>query len=621
MKSLIKLFNDWEIQLLVLLSFTLQLFLFFAGSLRRHWTNMFLRFSIWMAYLGADMVAVFALGYLSRHVGSTTAGRDTLGRAQPLAFFWAPFLLVHLGGQDTITAFSMEDNNLWLRHSLNMVVQVVLTTYILWMSIGRHNMQLLISGIFIFAAGVIKYGERIWSLKYGSMESLESSTGNQYMQQLARSVDVDAGYPRTVCTGLRSMPRVHQVFTSRSSDIDMDESRLDDDELFKLVGFELGMLHNDLYTKAVVLRTRTGIILRCISQITVIVAFVTFLVSGNKHSYHRADIAVTYSLFIGGFFLDFCAIFISLRSPWTWLWLKARGCNMLARFSWFLFSNDAIGWSEKRTLRSIVAGQYNLRGWLVHTEQPRSFFSPLMMTVRKSLTLCGAQEDKIFWLSKILGWEYAKGDKIVKHLQSKMYGRWYFAYATPRSVWNEYEKIMEYIQGFVGQPKNSELNDFGNMLVYMHIQTEAHLREDLFSDVESTVCRQLSRYMMYLLVTHPSLLALDTSAVATLDLWRAAANYKCSSYAGDFWERINPWSSSTEALQDLVDFWVWVIMYAAAKSRSEMHAALLARGSGELLTFVWLILAHLKWRDLSGLSWFRKMDHKEFNRTGVFGQG
>uniref|UniRef100_A0A0Q3P1P9 DUF4220 domain-containing protein n=2 Tax=Setaria italica TaxID=4555 RepID=A0A0Q3P1P9_SETIT len=336
----------------------------------------------------------------------------------------------------------------------------------------------------------------------------------------------------------------------------------------------------------------------------------------NKHSYHRADIAVTYSLFIGGFFLDFCAIFISLRSPWTWLWLKARGCNMLARFSWFLFSNDAIGWSEKRTLRSIVAGQYNLRGWLVHTEQPRSFFSPLMMTVRKSLTLCGAQEDKIFWLSKILGWEYAKGDKIMECLQSKMYGRWYSTGAI-RSVWDEHDNIMECIQGFVGQRKKSEPNDFGYMLVYMHIQTEAHLREDLLSHVESTVCRQLSRYMMYLLVTHPSLLPLDTSAVATLDWWRAAAASEGMSRL----ERMNPWLSSTEALKELVDFWVWVIMYAAAKSRSEMHAALLARGSGELLTFVWLMMAHhLKTGDFSDLSIFRKIDHRDFTAIGVFGQ-
>ena len=121
MENLVRLYYDWEIQLLVLLCFAIQLFLFFTGGLRRHNIKLHVRLSIWLAYLGADMVAVYALGYLSRH-----------GDAHPLAFFWAPFLLVHLGGQDTITAFAMEDNSLWLRHLLNLAVQVFLAAYVFW---------------------------------------------------------------------------------------------------------------------------------------------------------------------------------------------------------------------------------------------------------------------------------------------------------------------------------------------------------------------------------------------------------------------------------------------------------------------------------------------------------
>ena len=85
--NLVKLFNDWEIQLLVLLSFAIQIFLFFTGGLRRYGTNVLISLSIWIAYLGADTVAVYALGYLSRQEED----------AHSLAFFWAPFLLIHLG--------------------------------------------------------------------------------------------------------------------------------------------------------------------------------------------------------------------------------------------------------------------------------------------------------------------------------------------------------------------------------------------------------------------------------------------------------------------------------------------------------------------------------------------
>ncbi|KAM0997012.1 hypothetical protein ACFX13_007009 [Malus domestica] len=43
---------------------------------------------------------------------------------------WAPFLLVHLGGPDTITAYALEDNELWLRHLLCLVVQVGVAFFI-----------------------------------------------------------------------------------------------------------------------------------------------------------------------------------------------------------------------------------------------------------------------------------------------------------------------------------------------------------------------------------------------------------------------------------------------------------------------------------------------------------
>uniref|UniRef100_A0A0A9AD51 Uncharacterized protein n=1 Tax=Arundo donax TaxID=35708 RepID=A0A0A9AD51_ARUDO len=39
MEIFVRLFNEWEIQLLVLLSFMLQAFLFFAGGLRRRTSN------------------------------------------------------------------------------------------------------------------------------------------------------------------------------------------------------------------------------------------------------------------------------------------------------------------------------------------------------------------------------------------------------------------------------------------------------------------------------------------------------------------------------------------------------------------------------------------------------
>ena len=38
--------------------------------------------------------------------------------------FWAPFLLLHLGGLDSITAYSLQDSELGRRHLLGLVIQV-----------------------------------------------------------------------------------------------------------------------------------------------------------------------------------------------------------------------------------------------------------------------------------------------------------------------------------------------------------------------------------------------------------------------------------------------------------------------------------------------------------------
>ena len=110
MEDIKELWNDWEIQSLILVSFGLQVFLFLVADVRRHCVSRIPSSLLWLAYMTADSVAVFALGHLA-----ASAPRHQL------LLFWAPFVLLHLGGQDTITAFSIEDNELWKRHLLTQV--------------------------------------------------------------------------------------------------------------------------------------------------------------------------------------------------------------------------------------------------------------------------------------------------------------------------------------------------------------------------------------------------------------------------------------------------------------------------------------------------------------------
>uniref|UniRef100_J3LB47 DUF4220 domain-containing protein n=1 Tax=Oryza brachyantha TaxID=4533 RepID=J3LB47_ORYBR len=77
MAALIQLWNDWELQALVLLSFMLQVFIFFSGGLRQRSTNSALRILVWLAYLVADFIAVYALGQLSRQKNRCKRSRAT----------------------------------------------------------------------------------------------------------------------------------------------------------------------------------------------------------------------------------------------------------------------------------------------------------------------------------------------------------------------------------------------------------------------------------------------------------------------------------------------------------------------------------------------------------------
>uniref|UniRef100_M8BWP2 DUF4220 domain-containing protein n=1 Tax=Aegilops tauschii TaxID=37682 RepID=M8BWP2_AEGTA len=216
---IVQLFNDWEIELLILLSLALQLFIFFFGGLRRRNNHMLLQLPLWLAYLAADSVAIYALGYLSRHLPTTTTNNDHAmsNQTQLLKVLWAPFLLVHLGGQDTLTAFSIEDNELWLRHMLNLIVQVSLVLYVLCKSVAAYD-RITVLVIFVFITGIINYVERIWALKQGSKKSLKGSSHIEVVQsrEVQQEVGTEFTYPTIVKGALDCQQHVKHLFAKQT---------------------------------------------------------------------------------------------------------------------------------------------------------------------------------------------------------------------------------------------------------------------------------------------------------------------------------------------------------------------------------------------------------------------
>jgi hypothetical protein len=116
--------------------------------------------------LTADSVAIFVLGHLTFHAN---------GPQHQLLFFWAPFVLLHLGGQDTLTALSLQDNDLWTRHLLGLVTQVAAAGYVV-SRISWPDRRLLAAMILMFFSGCFKYAERTLCLYRASPTRLTESS-------------------------------------------------------------------------------------------------------------------------------------------------------------------------------------------------------------------------------------------------------------------------------------------------------------------------------------------------------------------------------------------------------------------------------------------------------------
>ena len=159
-----ELWNVWEIHCLVLISLFLQVFLFLFAGLRRRSASPVLHTVVWLAYLSADSVAIFVLGHLA--VYASQPGHQLMS-------FWAPFMLIHLGGQDTITALSRKDNELWKRHLLILASQVAVAGYVVAM-VSWPDGRLMAAMVLMFLSGCFKYAERALCLYLASPEKLRS---------------------------------------------------------------------------------------------------------------------------------------------------------------------------------------------------------------------------------------------------------------------------------------------------------------------------------------------------------------------------------------------------------------------------------------------------------------
>ncbi|XP_040382818.1 uncharacterized protein LOC121055160 [Oryza brachyantha] len=322
-----ELWNEWEIQVLVLVSFSLQVFLLLFSGTRKRTTSKFLRILLWLAYLSADTVAIFVLGHLTLHING--------GLRHGLVLFWAPFMLLHLGGQETMTAFSMEDNTLWKRHLLDLGVQVGLAAYVVGKQWQGDNEHLLAPMVLMFISGTIKYAGRISALMFvaqltsrGDIVLMINNRPRSYQHitdykhlvlEANRRMFPSMVFLLDIESGVAYRHIIYEYLTRNLLSIVEMERRVQ--VCYKLTELQLSMVYDNLYTKLGVHFEReewlNGWVLQLVtfgSTFTALFLFAWADIRGNLFNYNRADIIVSYILLGGGVILEALSICIVISS-------------------------------------------------------------------------------------------------------------------------------------------------------------------------------------------------------------------------------------------------------------------------------------------------------------------
>ncbi|KAF3333241.1 hypothetical protein FCM35_KLT00932 [Carex littledalei] len=402
MESWKRFWNFEEIRILVVASLCLQFGLVFLSPWRKRSARKPLIILLWSFYQVADYIAVLALSDILK--------KQNEGGGGDLTTFWAPFFLLHLGGPDTITSYSIEDNELWLRHTIGLAVQSSIAFMVILELLAIP--RLFVAAAFVFITGFVKYAERTLALRSASMDQLRDSlvegpdpgpNYSKFMEQYVRQREAgQSGYVKK-----KNEARQLELPSNRSGNINNDvklivdayrffkrfkpiavdlmltflERRMSQTylwrsnalEAFKIVEIELSFLYDVFHTKAIHIRGICGGISRFIYLGMISVAFIIFH-NCEKQRYVNADIVISYILLGSALFMELTSLVLITTSDWmivaltrhTWLNLNklagvitcAKSCiprwsNSMNQYNLLSFS---LGDKEESLIRRWVLG-------------------------------------------------------------------------------------------------------------------------------------------------------------------------------------------------------------------------------------------------------------------------
>ncbi|GLT50424.1 hypothetical protein SLA2020_239110 [Shorea laevis] len=632
-ENVMKLWDAWNVRAFVILSLLAQVFLTLFAPLRKRlggkW-GICVRMLIWLVYLLADWVAGLTVGFiLSNQLRSPANSGD-------IQTFWAPFLLLHLGGPDTITSFALEDNEFWVRHLLGLILQVGSTLYVFLMSLPDNKLWL--PTLLVLIASIIKYAERNRAFYIASFDHFGKTwvpveagllipkqfkklgpagsrpDGSAYLPYPPAVEEDNIGPsfagsdPKSILQaavylfGTIRSPLLGSFLSESQSAKGSANFRSKNEDCFakdalQKMEIQLSLLYEALHTKLPVIVSKTGYVSSILNLGCLFGAFLSFSLVKKHYELGEFDAWLTYGLLIGALTLDFISVILLVFSDWfviANLHILGYLPNLASRLETRFVKRHR--WSNKVPQLNFIT--FSVKHHPIWLKTLVTFLPVSLIEAIKVLRCLSSQN-------------------FGEHLQHR------------RSIFRDVDYVLEDERlAFQENMLDAEEElSFSKMLLIFHIGTELSIQEEDFlrsssgsSDNDIKICKLIADYMLYLMMMEPATMATvsnnwekvfkDTYEHTLSILGRSSvSNEKDArdilSANIDNHKREDLVASTLPEAQDLAKNlkngtygwtslradWVFLMCYAARKCRPNVHSQQLSKG-GELLTFIWLCMAN-----------------------------
>ncbi|GLT29178.1 hypothetical protein SLA2020_040590 [Shorea laevis] len=609
----------WNVRGIIILSLFYQFTLILLAPLRRkRGSSKLVLIPLWVAYLLADFVASFAIGLLIYNEYEN----------QEMLTLWAAFLLLHLGGPDSINSISLPDNQFWLRHSIGLITYAGSTLYLILLSLPQN--KLWIPTFLVLTTGIIKASQRINALFHASFDHYGDEVANVSFLEKAAATQPDSfltglmlrkelaphGTIKNLLVGPLISPERRKF--SRSTFL-----RKEAKDVLGMIEIELSLLYEALYTKLPVVHCKIGYLLRIISLGCILGAFLSFRSFTKQSNLKKPDIWLTYILFIEAMISDLISIGLLIFSDFSFLsyyyWEENPGYKIMVWDEEYENMDEKVinrsRWSKTISCCNLITNYF--------TDCPLWWkkFASHWLQINVNLFL---ENVKVQNLEEDREWHF-----IFNELKRKA--------QDAETVEMGKEICLKRGDGILHSHENykhliwsvKDL-DYTESLLTWHIATEFCFQYDDSNPVSDNmdykvISKLLSDYMFYLLEMQSNLMAtvsVDRKEVckrACLDIqtyfteqhilnekdlsrkiFTASHPETCVSSGSERTSVLLCAQKLARQLGEQNSFpwklmsqvWVELMSYAAITCRAKAHAQQIRLG-GELLTFVWLLMNHL----------------------------